>query len=57
MSFTTYTDPGEEEEEIVKLSAAEVHKYEAEFSQLVVQFSNLQLKECIGKGTHISTVL
>ena len=48
MSFTA--DPGEEEEKIVKLSAAEVHKYEAEFSQLVVQFSNLQLKECIGKG-------
>ena len=55
MSFTA--DSGEEEEEIVKLSAAEVHKYEAEFSQLVVQFFNLQLKECIGKGTYISTVL
>ena len=34
----------------VKLSAAEVKKYEAQFSQLVVQFSNLQLNECIGKG-------
>ena len=40
----------EEEEDIVKLSAAEVKKYEAQFSQSVVRFSNLQLNECIGKG-------
>ena len=40
---------GEKEGE-VKLSAAEVRKYEAQFSQLVVKFSNLQLNECIGKG-------
>ena len=44
--------PGEEEEEVVKLSAAEVKKYEARFSQSVVRFSNLQIKECIGKGIH-----
>ena len=42
-------DPGEEKEE-VKLTAAEVKKYEARFTQLVVRFSDLQLKECIGKG-------
>ena len=47
-SFTMEYD--EEEEEVVKLSRAEVKKYKAQFSQLVVQFSNLQLKECIGKG-------
>ena len=43
-------DDGEEKEEEVKLTVAEVKKYEAQFSQLVVQFSSLQLKECIGKG-------
>ena len=43
-------DPGEEEEEVVKLSAADIKKYEARFSQLVVQFSKLQFNECIGKG-------
>ena len=48
MSLTTY--PGEEEEEVIRLSAAEVKKYEARFSQSVVRFSSLQLKECIGKG-------
>ena len=42
-------DDGEEEKE-VKLTAAEVKKYETQFSHLVVQFSSLQLKECIGKG-------
>ena len=40
---------GEEEGE-VKLSAAEIKEYEAQFSQLIVQFSNFQLNECIGKG-------
>ena len=43
-------DHGEKEEDVVRLSAAEVKKYEARFSQLVVRFSNLQIKECIGKG-------
>ena len=43
-------DPGEEIEEAVKLSAAEVKKYEARFSESVVRFSNLQIKECIGEG-------
>ena len=52
MSFTG--DPGEEEEEVVKLSAAEVRKYEARFSQSVVRFSNLQIKECIGEGIIIT---
>ena len=44
-------DLSEEEEEVVRLSAAEVKKYEARFSQSVVRFSNLQINECIGKGT------
>ena len=39
-----------EVDEEVKLTAAEVKKYEAQFSQLVVQFTSLQLNECIGKG-------
>ena len=43
-------DLGEEKDKEVKLTAAEVKKYEARFTQLVVRFSNLQLKECIGKG-------
>ena len=43
-------DPAEVKEEEVKLTAAEVKKYEAQFTQLVVRFSDLQLKECIGKG-------
>ena len=52
MSFTG--DPGKEMEEVVKLSTAEVKKYEAQFSQSVVRFSNLQLKECIGEGIIIT---
>ena len=40
--------------EEVKLTAAEVKKYEARFTQLVVRFSDLQLKECIGKGELIN---
>ena len=48
MSFTL--DHSEDEEEVVRLSAAEVKKYEARFSQSVVRFSNLQINECIGKG-------
>ena len=48
---------GEEEGEEVKLTAAEVKKYEAQFSQLVVQFSSLLLKECIGKGVYRYTIL
>ena len=43
-------DCHEEEEEVVKLSAADIKKYEARFSQLVVQFSKLQFNECVGKG-------
>ena len=41
---------GDEEEEAVKLSAADVKKYEAKFSQLVVQFSNLNFIESVGEG-------
>ena len=48
MSFSR--DPGEEEGEVVILSAAEVKKYEARFSQSVVRFSSLQMNECVGKG-------
>ena len=48
MSLTR--DLGEEDEKKVKLSATDVKKYEAQFSKLVVQFSNLQINECIGKG-------
>ena len=43
-------DPGEEEEEIVRLSAAEVKKYEARFTPSVVRFSSLKMNECVGKG-------
>ena len=43
-------DCHEEEGEVVKLSAADIKKYEARFSQLVVQFSKLQINECVGKG-------
>ena len=52
-------DLSEEEEEVVRLSAAEVKKYEARFSQSVVRFSKLQINECIGKGTttYICTML
>ena len=49
--MTLTADPGEEEEEVVRLSAAEVKKYEAQFSQSVVRFPSLQINECIGKGT------
>ena len=55
MSLTV--DPSEEEEEVVRLSAAEVKKYEARFSQSVVRFSNLQINECIGKGTTTYIIL
>ena len=40
----------DEEEADVKLSAADVQKYEAKFSQLVVQFSNLNFNESLGEG-------
>ena len=43
-------DDDEEVKEEVRLTAAEVKKYKAQFSQLEVQFSSLQLNECIGKG-------
>ena len=43
-------DDSEKVEEEVRLTAAEVKKYKAQFSQLVVQFPSLQLNECIGKG-------
>ena len=43
-------DLGEEEEEVVRLSAAEVKKYEARFTQSVVRFSSLLINECVGKG-------
>ena len=48
MSVTANT--GEEEEEVVRLSAAEVKKYETRFTQSVVRFSSLQINESIGKG-------
>ena len=44
-------DRDEKEKKVVKLSAAEVKSYETRFSQSVVKISNLQLNECIGKGT------
>ena len=47
---------GEEEEEVVKLSAADIKKYEARFAQTVVKFSKLQLNECIGKGIIASCI-
>ena len=43
-------DCHEEKEEVVKLSAVDIKKYEARFSQLVVQFSKLHFSECVGKG-------
>ena len=43
-------DHGDEEEEVVKLSAADIKKYEAKFSQTVVKFSNLQINETVGEG-------
>ena len=42
-------NPGEEKEGI-RLTAAEVKKYETRFSQSVVSFPNLQFHESIGKG-------
>ena len=51
------TGDHEEDEETVKLSAADVKKYEAKFSQSVVRFSNLHFNECIGKGIIIYTLL
>ena len=42
-------NPGEEKDGI-RLTAAEVKKYETRFSQTVVSFSNLQFNESIGKG-------
>ena len=50
MSLPRYFYEGEEE--VVKLSAAEVKKYEARFSQSVVRFSNLQFNESIGEGIY-----
>ena len=50
MSVTTDHDEDEKEVQVVKLTAAEVKKYEAQFSQSVVRFSSLHLNECIGKG-------
>ena len=41
----------------MKLTVAEVKKYEERFTQLVVRFSDLQLKECIGKGELAITCL
>ena len=43
-------DCHEKMEEVVKLSAVDIKKYEARFSQLVVQFSKLHFNECVGKG-------
>jgi hypothetical protein len=49
-SMSITINRGDEEEEVVKLSAADIKKYEARFAQTVVKFSKLQLNECIGKG-------
>ena len=47
MSLTRYPC---DEEEVVRLTAAEVKKYESQFSQAVVRFSNLQFNESVGEG-------
>ena len=49
-SLSVTSDYQEESNKVVKLSAAEIKKYEAQFAQSVVRFSNIQLNECIGKG-------
>ena len=47
LSFTVDRD---EEEEEVKLTAAEIKKYKARFSQSIIQFSKLQFNESAGEG-------
>ena len=49
-SLSVTSDYQEERNKVVKLSAAEIKKYEAQFAQSVVRFSNIQLNVCIGKG-------
>ena len=42
--------------EVVKLSVADIKRYEAQFSQSVVHYTHLQTNECIGEGGRNSYV-